>query len=109
MFNRKIKIDVDLIDFSINDIGTGQIGGYIINYLYSQLGFRHIGYRIERTNCHPRCILYTMNPPDKFIVQYFKDRCSGMIEEKVKSMDGVSHKHEKWNNGLQQVCEYEQI
>lgn len=107
MFKINKKISVDLIDFSINHIGTGQIGGYIINFLYKEFDFRHIGYRLIETNEGERCVLYTL-PDNKEVINYFKDRCSGMIEEKVQSIEGIPHKHNKWENGFEEVIKFKE-
>ena len=104
MIFRRKKTTVDLIDFSIMHIGTGKIGGYIVGFLYKELGFEHIGYRIENVEGEVRCFLYTI-PDNKKTIHYFNDRCSGMIEEKVKTMEPIPHKWNEWPNGFEEVCE----
>lgn len=104
IFNRPKRITKDLIDFSIQRIPTGQIGSYIVGFLYKELGFKHIGYRIEKVDGDIRCVLFTLQG-NKAPAQYFKDRCSGMIEEKVETTAPVSHSIKYWPNGFIEVCE----
>jgi len=102
IFSKRKKVTIDLISFSIKHISTGQIGGYIIDLLYEELGFKHIGYRIENSNGDIRCVLVALKG-NNALVQYFKDRCSGMIEEKVKTAKPIPHKFNKWENGFEEV------
>lgn len=102
IFKRKSQF-IDLIDFSIRYIGTGEIGGYIINFLYKEMKFSHIGYRIGRNNIgDARCTLVTFND-NNAPIQYFKDRCSGMIEEAVKNAEPIPHEIKRWKNGFKEV------
>jgi hypothetical protein len=103
IFSKNRKITIDLISFSLKYISTGQIGCYIIEFLYKELGFKHIGYQIENINGDTRCTLITLKA-NKVPIQYFKDRCSGMIEEKVKTMKPIPHKFNKWQNGFEEVA-----
>lgn len=103
MFQKKKRITEDLIDFSISRISTGQIGGYITNVLYEQFGFKHIGYRIENIEGDVRCFLYTVCPANKLLVYYFRDRCSGMIEEDVMKAASIPHSFSRWKNGFEEV------
>jgi len=103
MFNRKKKISVDLINFSIMHTSTGKIGGYIVEFLYKELEFNHIGYRIENIDGDARCFLYT-TPDNKKAIRYFNDRCSGMIEEKVQTMSNAPHRWDIWSNGFEEIC-----
>lgn len=105
LFNRRKRITVDLIDFSIQRISTGQISSYIVDFLYEELGFKHIGYRVENVGGDTRCVLFTLQG-NKAPVQYFKDRCSGMIEEKVETTTTTptSHKVKYWPNGFIEIC-----
>ena len=106
MFGRKKKAETtDLVNFCMDRIGTGQIGAYILNFLYRELEFRHIGYRIEKLHLQQRCILYTLADNDQPI-QYFKDRCSGMIEEKVQTMKGIPHSFSEYGTGFEEVIPY---
>lgn len=102
LFKKQEKITIDLIDFSKDYIGTGQVGCYIIQFLYDKLKFRHIGYKLENRDGEMRFILYTLSG-NKAPIIYFKDRCSGMIEEKIQSMEGIPHNHIKWENGFEEV------
>lgn len=88
---KKKNYKYDLIEFSMMDISTGQIGEYIIKELYENNYFKDIGYTYSNKGYGLRCTLHTLNPPNKKLVQYFKDRCSAMVEHEVKKYDGISH------------------
>lgn len=101
-FKRKeVPFSIDLIDFNANEVSTGQVGEYILN-LCESYGFRHIGYRFEHINGSNRIILYTL--ANNYIpIQFFKDRCPGMIEEACQSLKGIPHKFITWDNGFSEV------
>lgn len=106
LFKKKKDYTVDLIDFSMQHVGTGQIGAYIINYLYKELNFSHIGYRIGKNKWGElRCTLYTEEDRN-LIISYFKDRCSGMIEDKVQTFEGIPHDKKILSDGFEEVVPY---
>jgi len=102
LFRKKNVIKVNVIDFSMQRIGTGQVGAYILHYLYDELKFRHIGYDIFTVDGEVRCFLFTV-PGNKEVINYFKDCCPGMIEEKVSTFEGLAHNHNLWENGFSEV------
>lgn len=108
MFFKKQKaVKTDVMNFSMQRVGTGQVGAYILRYLYDELEFRHIGYEIANVDGEVRCFLFTV-PGNKEVIHYFKDRCPGMIEEKVSTFKGVAHDRNKWENGFEEICEFGQ-
>lgn len=95
-----------LVNFSIQNISTGQIGSYIINELYEYEGFRFIGYDVEKEkNGDVRCILYTHSGATGRVVSYFNDRCAGLIEEQVKKQESIAHNFKKWEDGFEYVSQ----
>lgn len=99
---KKSKIRLDLIDISMEKISTGQVASYII-WLYKEYGFRHIGYCIE----NDRFVLYTVLGNNK-VNQYFKDRCPGMVEEKIQTFNIDKNSNftiSRWDNGFEEVVE----
>lgn len=96
IFKKKTKV-IDVIDFDASDISTGQIGGYILD-LYEKKGFRHIGYRFENIDGNCRFVIYTLIS-NKAVIQYFKDRCSAIVEYECKASQPSSHTFsEEWYN-----------
>lgn len=109
MFWKKEKICEDLIDFSMRHISTGMINAYILKILYEKEGFSKIGYRYEYTRIGQRFILYTYSGCNPHLKQFFKDRCPGMIEEAIRSMDEqMPCSWEKWANGFEFVVPYKE-
>ena len=109
LFKKKQKPYIDLIDFSRYNIATGMVSAYIQKVLYEIEGFSEIGYRYEN---HPkkgaRFVLYTHPENGHHVFQYFKDRNSGMIEEKVKTFanNQLPCSWKKWSNGEEYVIPY---
>lgn len=92
------------MEISAMHVSTGQISWYI-KKLYEEEGFRHIGYRFENRNGLCRFVIYTL-PHQHAVVQYFKDRCPGMVEEKCKNItrnDEVHFELVTWENGFEEV------
>ena len=102
LFKKKTKISVDVIEFSGMNVSTGQVGEYIKN-LYEKEKFRHIGYRCETNkDGFLRFVIFTL-PNEKAVIQYFKDRCSGMVEEECRKLRGEEHEFTKWQNGFEEI------
>lgn len=107
MFWKKENKCVDLINFSMRGVSTGMINAYILKILYDKEGFTHIGYRYEYTRNGQRFILYTCSDCNPHLIQYFKDRCPGMIEEAIRSMEEqMPCSWETWANGFEFVVPY---
>ena len=97
---------IELINFSARHLSTGQVGEYILR-LYNEEGLRHIGYTCENRNGSVRFVLYTLND-NLAAIEYFLDRCPGMIEESCRKLEGCAHQFNKWENGFEEV-KYELI
>ena len=109
MFWKKEKKCEDLIDFCRQNVSTGMVNAYILKILYEKEGFSKIGYRYEDTRKGSRFILYTEPNCNFYVKQYFKDRCPGMIEEAVRSMEEqLPCSWEKWENGFEFVVPYKE-
>lgn len=100
-FRKKRIVSVDVMNISAMHISTGQIGSYIKS-LYQEEGFRHIGYRFENQDGLCRFIIYTL-PTQKDVIQYFKDRCPAMVEEKCIQCADQPHGWSVWVNGFEEI------
>jgi len=99
----------ELINFSFQNLSTGQVGEYILKELYKKNNFSHIGYKYVKDGGELRCILYTLSNPSKRLVNYFNDRCPAMVEEKANSYEGIAHEFVKWGStGIEIVQEYKE-
>lgn len=106
LFKRNKDYTIDLIDFSMHHLGDDKIADYIINYLYKELNFSHIGYRVGKNKYGElRCTFYT-EEDYTLIISYFKDRCSGMIEDKIKTFKGIPFSIKTWGDGFEEVVPY---
>jgi hypothetical protein len=86
MFISKKNKIVNLIDFSMQDVSTGQVE-MLIKYLCATQGngFKYINIRFgKNTLGDTRCYLTTEKERTR-IIQYFKDRNPSQIEELAKS------------------------
>ncbi len=101
LFRKKYPVSVDLINFSARHVGTGQVGAYI-KKLYEEEGFSHLGYRWSNDKRGHRFVIYTL-PGSNVVEQYFKDRCPAMVENECRSLTGVAHKWNEWENGFKEV------
>lgn len=103
-FKKSIKIK--LIDICGYHISTGQVARYII-HLYHARNLRHIGYDFINVNGSMRIEFYTL-PGNKSTIEYFNDRCAGMIEEdilKINTNTPVNFRIENWGNGFSEVID----
>ncbi len=100
-FSKKKTVSVDVMNISAMNVSTGQIGAYI-KALYQEEGFRHIGYRFENQDGLCRFIIYTL-PNQKDVIQYFKDRCPAMVEEKCKQSVEQAYEWSTWPNGFEEI------
>ena len=76
----------DLISFSVMNISSGLVAGYI-RWLEYTKNFRHIEVRYERARSgDTRAVLYTQYPAPLIYKQYFADRCPALVEQEVMSM-----------------------
>jgi hypothetical protein len=110
-FNKHDKVSQDIANFSMQHIGTGQIGGYILTTLHKKFPNALIGYRWEKQDGELRGILYTSYPTNcenRAVIHYFQDRCNAMIEAEVKKAPSMKHSFVKWGDGLEVVCEYKE-
>ena len=110
MFQKREKVYEDLIDFSRHNVSTGMVNAYIIKILYEIEGFSEIGYRVENLPSGQRFVLYTYYGAHSNVKQYFRDRCPGMIEEKVRSMkeEQMRCSWQKRPNGFEYVIPYKE-
>lgn len=104
---KKYPVSEDLINFSAQHVGTGQVGAYI-KKLYKEERFTHLGYRVENSDKYGdlRFVIYTL-PGARKIKQYFQDRCPAMVENECRALEGVPHKWNEWPNGFREVSDEE--
>lgn len=99
---KKKPIKEDLIEFSGQNVGTGQVGAYIHKLLSKCVG-NHFGYYYYKREGDLRFVIYTLYPAPGYLKLYFKDRCPAMVEEECKSLEGIAHKFVQWPNGFEEV------
>ncbi len=83
--NKRNKGIVDVMEFSGRHVSTGQVCRYI-KKLYDEEGFSYIGYETKNKGGLVRFVIQTI-PSNIAVIQYFADRCPGMVEEECKQID----------------------
>lgn len=87
MFNfiKKKKKVIKLIDFSFQQVSTGQVQG-MLNYLteHNNNGFKYVETEFKRNkNGNLRCYL-TIDYNNSTVIQWFADRTPGQVEDFAK-------------------------
>lgn len=99
---RKRPVKEDLIEFSGQNVGTGQVGAYIRKLMDECIG-NHFGYYYYNRSGMLRFVIYTTHPANEYQKLYFKDRCPALIEEECQKLEGIPHKFVQWPNGFEEV------
>ena len=102
IFSKTKPIKEDLIEFSGQNVGTGQVGAYI-HELYKQCISKHLGYYYYNRDGDLRFVIYTIYPASNYTKLYFKDRCPAIVEQECRKLEGMAHKFVQWPNGFEEV------